>query len=296
MLTHLRHAAGAALLLAVLPATLAFAPAGVPSLRFSGASAGVCMTSPTSRAMPLPRAMPLLLGPRAPAPLRTLPFLGARPSTGGALRMAKGQEDEAEEEERDEIVVTDPISGKSIECYIDQDIEVDGKQYVLVYPCDTPVVLAYFDGGEQDLMPVPEDEVDKLFAAAYKACAEQELELINSAVVLTLQGDIEDLDEDADASGSAAGRRMRVAWDEDAFGEAGEDEEFVKVITSFKDGGMEYLVTEPLEPVLIIAKPSTKEAKAGDAREHYECLPEDEVERVMPKVEQILEERFDGEA
>lgn len=37
MLTHLRHAAGAALLLAVLPATLAFAPAGVPSLRFSGA-------------------------------------------------------------------------------------------------------------------------------------------------------------------------------------------------------------------------------------------------------------------
>ncbi|KAJ1484913.1 hypothetical protein T484DRAFT_2475964 [Baffinella frigidus] len=195
MLTHLRHAAGAALLLAVLPATLAFAPAGVPSLRFSGASAGVCMTSPTSRAMPLPRAMPLLLGPRAPAPLRTLPFLGARPSTGGALRMAKGQEDEAEEEERDEIVVTDPISGKSIECYIDQDIEVDGKQYVLVYPCDTPVVLAYFDGGEQDLMPVPEDEVDKLFAAAYKACAEQELELINSAVVLTLQGDIEDLDE-----------------------------------------------------------------------------------------------------
>ena len=48
MLPHLRHAVGAALFLAVLPATLcatapslrpalAFAPSGAPSLRFSGA-------------------------------------------------------------------------------------------------------------------------------------------------------------------------------------------------------------------------------------------------------------------
>jgi len=149
----------------------------------------------------------------------------------------------------------------------EQEIAIGGKNYVLVYPCDTPVVLAYFDGGEQDLMPVAEEEVDALFPAAYKACADQEMELINSAVVLTLQGD---LDEDLDD-------------DEDAFGEAGEDEEFVKVITSFKDGGMEYLVTEPLEPVLIIAKPSAK-GKEGDDRDHYECLPEDEVEAVMPQV------------
>ena len=28
----------------------------------------------------------------------------------------------------------------------EQEIAIGGKNYVLVYPCDTPVVLAYFDG------------------------------------------------------------------------------------------------------------------------------------------------------
>jgi hypothetical protein len=45
-------------------------------------------------------------------------------------------------------------------------------------------------------------------------------------------------------------------------GEATDDEEFVRVITSFyDDSGVEYLITEPLEPVLIVAKPTNPDAK-----------------------------------
>ena len=45
-------------------------------------------------------------------------------------------------------------------------------------------------------------------------------------------------------------------------GEATDDEEFVRVITSFyDDSGVEYLITEPLEPVLIVVKPTNPDAK-----------------------------------
>jgi len=190
------------------------------------------------------------------------------------LHMSAGDEDEDSEEE---VVVTDQETGKTIECYIDQDVTIDGKPYYIVYPCDTPVVIAYVDkeGDEEELIPVPEEDIPRVFAGAYKACADMDTELVDSAVVLTLQG-YEDENED-----------------DDDLGEAGDDEEFVRVITSYDENGVEYLITEPLEPVLIITKPD--KSTEGSGRQSLTCLPEDELLSVMPQVEKLLEVRFSEE-
>ena len=73
------------------------APANFPHQCGAGASAAACMTSPTSRALPL-------LAPRTPAPLRALSFLGARPSQGAALHMAKPVPEEAADAILDEVL------------------------------------------------------------------------------------------------------------------------------------------------------------------------------------------------
>ena len=44
-----------------------------------------------------------------------------------------------EEEEEVEVVVKDTKTGKTIDCYVDEEVVVDGQEYALVYPCDTPV-------------------------------------------------------------------------------------------------------------------------------------------------------------
>jgi len=72
----------------------------------------------------------------------------------------------------------------------------------------------------------------------------------------------------------------------------------VRVITSFyDDSGVEYLITEPLEPVLIVAKPTNPDAKpkakSSKTKELYTLLDADELSAVMPSVEGMLAERYE---
>ena len=84
--------------------------------------------------------------------------------------------------------------------------------------------------------------------------------------------------------------------DEEELGDAAEDEELVRVITSYEENGVEYLITEPLEPVLIITKEDTATAaKTGSDRQALMCLPESELIGVMPQVEKLLEARYEGD-
>lgn len=200
-----------------------------------------------------------------------------------ALFAGKQQQDEPPsedelEDEPPEVVVRDTETDKTIECYVDQEINVDGKTYSLVYPCDRPVVIAYVDkeGEDEELVPLPDDDLDKIFPAAYKACAAEDVELVNSAVVLTLQGDLPDEDEDEDVD----------------YGDVEDDQELVRVFTSFTDAGVEYVITEPLDPVLIVVKPDPKAKKSKSAKPQFVLLSDEaELDNVMPSVNKLLEEQ-----
>mmetsp|Transcript_1429 Transcript_1429/g.3099 ORF Transcript_1429/g.3099 Transcript_1429/m.3099 type:complete len:285 (+) Transcript_1429:86-940(+) len=256
----------------------AFAPTSrLPSLR--GAAAPLAAAR-----CPLPLTASSSLVPSLRTGLATPPLLRGVRRLALTPLLAKAEEAaDVQEEEEVEIVVRDTETGKSIECYVDENLIIDDKPYVLAYPCDRPVVIAKIEGeGEgEELIPVDDDSIGDIFEAAYKACAMCDAELIDSAVVLTLQGELEDDEEDEEEMLNSMGA-------------AEEDEEFVKVLTSFYDAdGTEFLVTEPLEPVIIIAKPTagSKPAK-GTKKDLFELLSNEELDLVMPSVEAVLEERY----
>ncbi|EKX35740.1 hypothetical protein GUITHDRAFT_146296 [Guillardia theta CCMP2712] len=181
------------------------------------------------------------------------------------------------EEEEVEVVVKDTKTGKTIDCYVDEEVVVDGQEYALVYPCDTPVVLAYVDKDSdgEELIPVSDDDIPKLFPAGLASpfwC-----QGLTRLVLSKMSSSLTQLSfSHCKCCGSrgAHGRLGDIGDDEEDLedlGEAGEDEEFVKVITSYEEKGIEYLVTEPLEPVLIIAKPGEQ---TKSKKKTYFTLPE----------------------
>jgi len=83
---------------------------------------------------------------------------------------------------------------RTIECFVDREIEVEGKQYATLMPADTPVILAGYRevNGSQQLVPVLDDTtIDELFPTACAVLSEMYLTLSRSAVVLTVE-EVED--------------------------------------------------------------------------------------------------------
>jgi len=97
------------------------------------------------------------------------------------------------------VLLRDAKMDRVIECFIDREIEVEGKKYATLMPADTPVIIAGYlevDGSRQ-LVPVLDDErIDTLFPTASAVLAEMDLVLSRSAVVLTVEGNAELEEED----------------------------------------------------------------------------------------------------
>ena len=88
------------------------------------------------------------------------------------------------------VLLKDVKLDRTIECFVDREIEVDGKQYATLLPADTPVIMAGYKlvNGSQQLVPVLEDKaIDELFPTAFAVLSEMDLTLSRSAVVLTVK-------------------------------------------------------------------------------------------------------------
>ena len=79
-----------------------------------------------------------------------------------------------------------------IQCYMLSVGIVDGAQYGIGFPVDMPVMLTYFEGNE--LKPVQPDypDYEHLITHVSTQLDSNDLQLYNTPVVLTLQGDFED--------------------------------------------------------------------------------------------------------
>jgi len=119
--------------------------------------------------------------------------------------------DEIQEEEEDErrvVILRDVAMDRVIECFVDREIEIEGRKYATLMPADTPVILAQYHqiGGNHQLIPITADHaIDELFPTASAVLAEMDLSLSRSAVFLTVEGgmyedDSTDDDEEEDGS------------------------------------------------------------------------------------------------
>jgi hypothetical protein len=163
--------------------------------------------------------------------------------------------------------------GRQLLCFLEQLIPLDGKDYALLTPVDTPVCLvriAADEDGEDEVI----DELDgaePILSVADVVLQEHELTLVRSAVTLTVSGELEEpepeeLDEEIDP-------------DDD-------ETDLYEMLIQFRAEGEEYGLFIPLDPFFVVARMESGEGILVEG---------EEFERVQPRIEAELDERELGE-
>jgi hypothetical protein len=165
-------------------------------------------------------------------------------------------------------------SGRTLICQIEQTFEIEGRQYALLLPLDTPVEIFSWEedeSGETDsLVDVEEVEIERLFPTARAVLAEHDLVLQRSAVTLTVSGDIPEPNDD-DCFTLEIG---------DLNSDGDSDTEEFQTLATFFDHDTEYTICTPIDPLLLFAEISEQ----GDAR----MIPPEEFERLRPEIESTI--------
>lgn len=167
------------------------------------------------------------------------------------------------------IVVRDG-QGKELLCFLEQLIPLDGHDYALLTPVDTPVCLFRLSDDEEPELLEGLDASEPILSTAEVVLQEHELSLVRSAVTLTVVGELEEPDPDD------------FDEDEEADGDDEDDAETYELLVSFMVAEEEYGLYIPLDPFFVVAR----------MEKDYALLVEgEEFERVQPRIEAELEER-----
>jgi hypothetical protein len=171
------------------------------------------------------------------------------------------------------IVVLKEEDGRSLPCFVEKSIELDDVEYVLLLPVDSPVEIFAWEPDEEDedeevLVDVDEDTIKQVFATAKAVLAEQDLILENTALTLTVSGEIPEPDDEdiITIDLSESGDDMTV--------------EELQLVTSFYYEEKEYAIYTPLDPLLFFACMN----EAGEP----ELLTPEEFDRVRSHLEDQL--------
>ncbi|KAL3796826.1 hypothetical protein ACHAW5_002512 [Stephanodiscus triporus] len=190
-------------------------------------------------------------------------------------------------EDDDQVIAfMDASMTRGIDCYVDSYATVDGVEYTIGSPCDYAVALCYFEGEDEQLVPIELDDplMDDIFPVAEGIIEEEfgeELVLLRTPQTLTLVGELEENElkdeEDDDES------------EEDDEGDLDETEEEVEILVSFEEDGREYHLVRLLDPVLLVGKTGAENTRI--------LLTPEESDTVMPKLEAMFmsyQEERDG--
>ena len=160
--------------------------------------------------------------------------------------------------------------GRQLLCFLEQLIPLDGHDYVLLTPVDTPVCLFRLDDDDDPELIDTIDATEPILSVADVVLQEHDLTLVRSAVTLTVSGELdepepEELDDDEDAD---------------------DDSETYELLVSFLADEQEYGLYIPLDPFFVVARMEGSGAVLVEG---------EEFERVQPRIEAELEER-EGDA
>jgi len=156
------------------------------------------------------------------------------------------------------LILTDELK-RTLECYIEHNLSVDGEKYVLLLPVDTPIEIFAWqsDGDEEEAVLVEDDDIiEEIFGTAQAVLSEQNLILKNTAYALTFFT-LEIEDE-----------------------ENGLEPEQLMEIANFYHDDQEYAIYTPLDPLLFFARIT----KTGEP----ELLSPEEFRKFQPLLEEHL--------
>jgi hypothetical protein len=160
---------------------------------------------------------------------------------------------------------------RTLECYIEHSLAVDGQEYVLLLPVDSPVEIFAWQGEGEDeeaVLVEDDDTIDKIFATAQAVLSEQNLILKNTAYALTVAGELPPVEES---------ELFTLEIEDD---EADLEPEQLQLLASFYDEDQEYAIYTPLDPLLFFARISN----AGLPK----LLSPEEFRKVQPLLEEHL--------
>jgi hypothetical protein len=175
-------------------------------------------------------------------------------------------------------LVVQDSQGRQLLCFLEQLVPLEGRDYALLTPVDTPVSLVRLPQSETE---EPEEIVDwqerePILQVAESLLQEHNLSLVRSAATLTVTGDFEEpgLDEEEDEE------------EEIEEGEALDDEEAGDLFESLLDrpffvGEEQYDLFVPLDPFFVVAVLDGKQARLVEGEEFAAVQPllEAELER-----------------
>lgn len=187
-------------------------------------------------------------------------------------------------------------AGRTLDCYCEQLVPINQAEYALLTPVDTPVTLFTWEGeDEEPLLVEDEEEIEAVFPTAQAVLAERNLNLIWSAVTLTVEGetgsgeeeegeDLFDLTEEQAVNGSApTGEFDADEADDDEEDEEDDEGDEFQLLATFYHGETEYGLYIPLDAFFIVARMAGEEAQ---------LLSEEELEAIAPALEAELEARM----
>lgn len=182
-----------------------------------------------------------------------------------------------------EFVTLTDESGRQLSCSVEHSLDVEGTEYLLLMPVDTPVEIVAWDDEEDeestDATLLEDDaEIDIIFSDAQAVLAEQNLALKRTAFTLTVAGEmpsVDDVDEDDILTIEIEDDDVKLEPEELMF------------LASFYHEEQKYEVYTPLDPLLFPARRS----KAGQA----ELLSPEEIQRVQPLLNEWLFNDLDEE-
>ena len=149
-------------------------------------------------------------------------------------------------------------------CYLEQIVDLEGVEYALLTPVDTPVTL--FKIGEED-EPVLIEKIEKneqILKNADAVLQEHDLTLVRSAVTLTVSGELEE-----------------PIYDDLEEEDFDDESETYELLVNFNDQSEEYGLYVPLDPFFIVGK-LQNDGKAL-------LIEDDEFDRVQPLIESEIE-------
>jgi len=163
-------------------------------------------------------------------------------------------------------VLVSDTRGRQLLCFLEELIPLDGHDYVLLTPVDTPVCLFQLDDEEDPELIDTIDATEPILSVADVVLQEHDLTLVRSAVTLTVNGELdepepEDLEDDEDAD---------------------DDSETYELLVSFMVENQEYGLYIPLDPFFVVARMQGTEAVLVEG---------EEFDRVQPRIEAELAER-----
>ena len=154
-------------------------------------------------------------------------------------------------------------NGNELFCYHEQLVSVEGQEYALLTPVDTPVSIFKINAEDEPELIDKIDKNEQILKNAEAVLQEHDLRLIRSAVTLTVSGELEE-----------------PIYDELEEDYVDDDSESYELLVNFNLFDQEYGLYIPLDPFFIVGKLKDKGVL---------LVEDDEFDKIQPLIEAELD-------